>query len=134
MTDSLAALSLLADTDGPARDQALADFHARWRGDDLVLDKWFSIQAMSSRAGCDGRGTGALRPSGFRPEQPEPRAVADRRLRQRQPAAFPRPAGGEGYRFLADAVIALDPINAAIAARLVSPLGRGGGSARPARR
>ena len=49
MTDSLAALSLLADTDGPARDQALATFHARWRGDDLVLDKWFSIQAMAAR-------------------------------------------------------------------------------------
>ncbi len=32
-------------------------------------------------------------------------------------------ASGEGYRLLADAVIALDPINASTAARLVSPLG-----------
>lgn len=30
---------------------------------------------------------------------------------------------GDGYRFLADAVIALDPINGATAARLVGPLG-----------
>ncbi|RYJ02933.1 MAG: DUF3458 domain-containing protein, partial [Acetobacteraceae bacterium] len=32
-------------------------------------------------------------------------------------------ADGTGYRFLADAVIALDPINASMAARLISPLG-----------
>ena len=30
---------------------------------------------------------------------------------------------GEGYRLLGDAVIALDPLNASTAARLVSPLG-----------
>ena len=55
MTDSLAALSLLAETDGPARDAALAAFHARWRGDDLVLDKWFSIQAMAARPDASSR-------------------------------------------------------------------------------
>ena len=48
MTDVLAALSVLAEIDGPARDAALDAFHARWRGDDLVLDKWFAIQAMSA--------------------------------------------------------------------------------------
>ncbi|RYI99844.1 MAG: aminopeptidase N, partial [Acetobacteraceae bacterium] len=49
MTDTLAALSLLVDTTHPARDPALAAFHGRWRADELVLDKWFSIQAMSAR-------------------------------------------------------------------------------------
>ncbi len=48
MTDVLAALSLLAAAETtPARAAALADFHARWRHDDLVLDKWFAVQAMS---------------------------------------------------------------------------------------
>ena len=32
-------------------------------------------------------------------------------------------ASGAGYRFLADTVIALDPLNGQIAARLVGPLG-----------
>ncbi len=42
MTDVLAALDVLAATDTADREAALAAFHARWRGDDLVLDKWFS--------------------------------------------------------------------------------------------
>ena len=122
MTDVLAALGVLADTDGADRDAALAAFHARWRGDDLVLDKWFAIQAMSSR----------------------PQTVADVRALYRHPdfdlrnpnrvralvGAFSagnqvrfHDASGEGYRFLADAVIALDPVNGQTAARLVNPLG-----------
>lgn len=43
MTDSLAALASLAATGGPASEQALATFHARWRDDPLVVDKWFAI-------------------------------------------------------------------------------------------
>jgi len=37
------------------------------------------------------------------------------------PAQF-HAASGEGYRFLAEMVIALDPVNAQVAARVVSPL------------
>ena len=32
-------------------------------------------------------------------------------------------ASGEGYRFLADMILALDPTNGQVAARLVNPLG-----------
>ena len=38
MTDSLAALAELAATDTPAREAALAAFHARWKSEELVLD------------------------------------------------------------------------------------------------
>ena len=51
MTDVLAALGVLAETDGLDRAAALAAFHARFKGDDLVLDKWFAIQAASQRPG-----------------------------------------------------------------------------------
>src|SRR5262249_30140952 len=47
MTDVLAALAVLSMIDCPERRAALAAFHAKWQGDDLVLDKWFAIQAMS---------------------------------------------------------------------------------------
>jgi aminopeptidase N len=122
MTDVLAALDMLAATDTPDRAAALAAFHARWHADDLVLDKWFSIQAMS----------------------PRPQAVAEVRALSRHPdfdlrnpnrvrsliGAFSsgnqvrfHDASGEGYRLLADIVIALDASNAQTAARLVNPLG-----------
>jgi aminopeptidase N len=122
MTDVLAALEVLAATDGRDREEALAAFHARWRADDLVLDKWFAIQAMS----------------------PRPQTVADVRALYHHPdfdlrnpnrvralvGAFSvanqvrfHDASGEGYRFLADVVMTLDPINGQTAARLINPLG-----------
>ena len=39
------------------------------------------------------------------------------------PKAFHH-ASGEGYRMIADLILALDPINAQTAARFVAPLGR----------
>ena len=51
MTDVMAALALLADGDHPARTEVLSDFEQRWRGEPLVMDKWFSVQAIANRAG-----------------------------------------------------------------------------------
>ncbi|WP_135466247.1 aminopeptidase N [Crenalkalicoccus roseus] len=122
MTDVLAALSLLADTDAPAREEALAAFHARWRGDELVLDKWFAIQAMSSRPDTVAAVRALYRHPDFDLRNPNRARALIGAFASGNPARF-HDASGEGYRFLADAVIALDPINGATAARLVSPLG-----------
>src|SRR3569833_3507117 len=46
MTDRMAALSTLALHEGAARDKALADFYGRYAADALVIDKWFSLQAL----------------------------------------------------------------------------------------
>jgi aminopeptidase N len=123
MTDKLAALSLLVDTDVPERDAALADFHASWRGDDLVLDKWFSIQAMSARPDAMAVVQALQRHPDFDLRNPNRARSLIGAFASGNPLHF-HDAGGEGYRFLADAVIALDPINGSIAARLVSPLGQ----------
>jgi aminopeptidase N len=123
MTDQLMALSLLADTDSPARDRALAAFHARWRGDDLVLDKWFSIQAMSSRADAMEAVRALYTHPDFDLRNPNRARSLIGAFASGNPVRF-HALSGEGYRFLADAVIALDPINASMAARLISPLGQ----------
>jgi aminopeptidase N len=122
MTDRLAALSLLADTEDPARDAALAAFHARWRGDDLVLDKWFSIQAMARRTDTLARVRALYAHPDFDLRNPNRARSLIGAFASANPRWF-HDASGEGYRFLADAVIALDPINGATAARLVGPLG-----------
>ncbi len=49
MTDRIAALGLLAESDLPERESALAGFYDRWRGDALVVDKWFALQAQAQR-------------------------------------------------------------------------------------
>ncbi|HLB06854.1 MAG TPA: aminopeptidase N, partial [Alphaproteobacteria bacterium] len=43
MTDSLGALRLLLDSDDRAGEEALRRFYERWRGNALVIDKWFAV-------------------------------------------------------------------------------------------
>ncbi|PHK94793.1 aminopeptidase N [Pseudoroseomonas rhizosphaerae] len=121
MTDSLAALRVLVDSDSPAREQALAAFHARWKEEPLVLDKWFTLQAMSPRT--DAAAAEALsRHPDFDLRNPNRVRSLVGAFAAGNPAAF-HAASGEGYRFLADMVIALDAVNTQVAARMVSPLG-----------
>jgi aminopeptidase N len=47
MTDMMAGLMQLVRMDSSLREQALADFHDRFRNDALVLDKWLALQAAS---------------------------------------------------------------------------------------
>jgi aminopeptidase N len=122
MTDQLAALGLLADAETPAREAGLAEFHAKWRGDDLVLDKWFSIQAMSSRPGTIAAVRALYAHPDFDLKNPNRARALIGAFASGNPLHF-HDASGEGYRFLADAVIALDPINGQSAARLIGPLG-----------
>ena len=126
MTDTLAALAVLADGNGPVwgpvRDAALAGFHARWRGDDLVLDKWFAIQAMSGRADATRQVRALYAHPDFDLRNPNRARSLIGAFAGGNPARF-HEASGEGYRFLGDAILALDPINGQTAARLVAPLG-----------
>jgi aminopeptidase N len=122
MTDVLAALHILADTDGPDRDAALAAFHARWRHDDLVLDKWFAIQAMSSRPQTVEDVRALYAHPDFDLRNPNRLRALVGAFSAGNQVRF-HDASGAGYRFLADVIVALDPINGLTAARLVNPLG-----------
>ena len=122
MTDVLAALDVLAGTDTPDRTQALAAFHARWHGDDLVLDKWFAIQAMSPRPQTVAEVRALSRHKDFDLRNPNRVRALVGAFSAGNQVRF-HDASGEGYRFLADIVIALDASNGQTAARLVNPLG-----------
>jgi aminopeptidase N len=122
MTDVLAALACLGGTEAPEREVALAAFHARWRGDDLVLDKWFQIQAMSVRATTlDDVRELATHPD-FDLRNPNRVRALVGAFAHGNPVRFHDARGG-GYTFLADMIAALDPINGQVAARMVNPLG-----------
>ena len=45
MTDRMSALATLSLYEGPERAAALDDFYARYAGDPLIVDKWFTLQA-----------------------------------------------------------------------------------------
>ena len=122
MTDRMAALVALSHSTAPERDAALAAFHARYAGNALVLDKWFSVQALSTRADTPAVVAKLLTHDDFSYTNPN-------RLRSLVGAYAANQvrfhAGdGAGYRLVADAVLAVDGLNPQAAARLVSPLGR----------
>ncbi|HET8996104.1 MAG TPA: DUF3458 domain-containing protein, partial [Acetobacteraceae bacterium] len=123
MTDVLAALAVLANADGPEREEALSAFHARWRQDALVLDKWFAIQAMAKRPGTLDAVRALARHPDYDLRNPNRVRALVGSFAGGNPVAF-HDAGGGGYRFLADTILALDPQNPQVAARMVSPLGQ----------
>jgi aminopeptidase N len=122
MTDRQAALGTLASSDAAERHGALAAFYDRYRGDPLVLDKWFTVQALSARDDTPEAVEALARHADFTIANPN-------RLRSLVGAfaanqrAFHAPSG-RGYRFLADMILAVDALNPQTAARLVPQLGR----------
>ena len=122
MTDVLAALGVLSRIDTPERVAALDAFYQRWRGDDLVLDKWFAIQAVSPRPGVVVDIRALYAHPDFDLRNPNRVRALVGAFASGNQLGFHDASGG-GYCFLADAVIALDPLNAQVSARIVTPLG-----------
>ncbi|MEO5808988.1 MAG: DUF3458 domain-containing protein, partial [Sphingomicrobium sp.] len=122
MTDRQAAVAVLAGIDAPERDAALDDFYRRFKNDSLVIDKWFGLQASASRADTLDTVEMLLRHPDFTMHNPNRlRAVAGSFASNQW--VF-HGGDGRGYRMLADLIIAADPLNPQVAARLVPPLGR----------
>ena len=123
MTDVLAALAVLSAIDCPERRAALDTFHARWHGDDLVLDKWFAIQAMSPLPSTPAAVRTLAKHADFDLRNPNRVRALVASFASGNQVRFHDPSGS-GYGFLADTIIALDPMNSQVAARLVPPLGQ----------
>ncbi|MBX3465980.1 MAG: aminopeptidase N [Planctomycetes bacterium] len=121
MTDASAALAVLANHEGPARDEALAEFYARWRHDPLVLDKWFTVQAVSSGPSTLARVRELTRHPDFTLRNPNRVRALVGAFAMSNQARF-HGADGGGYAFLADLVLELDPLNPQVAARMISAM------------
>ncbi len=118
MTDAQAALSLLVDGDSTERDVALAAFYERWHNDALVLDKWFSVQALSKRPDTAAQVVALSRHPDFSLKNPNRARSLVSSFCAGNQVRF-HAEDGVGYRFLSDMVIALDG-NPQVAARMAS--------------
>lgn len=123
MTDVIAALSCIAHSDLPERRAILADFAERWKDDPLVMDKWFSVQAMSRREDTLPGIQVLLSHPAFSMENPNKVRSLIGAFAAGNPLRF-HAADGSGYTFLVDKVLELDGINPQIAARLLRNLSR----------
>ncbi|MEP6869278.1 MAG: aminopeptidase N, partial [Novosphingobium sp.] len=122
MTDRQGALMVLCALDTPERAEKLAQFHARYAGNALVIDKWFSLQAGSLHPDALGHARALADHPDFTLHNPN-RVRALYMALAANGHAF-HDASGEGYRIIADLILALDPTNAQTAARFVPSLGR----------
>jgi aminopeptidase N len=113
---------VLAGLQSPQRTHKLIDFYNRFEGDALVIDKWFSLQASSLHPQAIEHVKALSQHPDFNLKNPN-RVRSLYMAFAGNPAAF-HAADGEGYRMIADLILALDPINASTAARFVPPLGR----------
>ena len=127
MTDRYAALEALVEHGAKQATDCLIDFYNRFANDALVIDKWFRLQ--SSRPPVNG-----LEPTlanvqklckhpAFKLNNPNRVRSVIHDFCTNNPASFHQ-ADGSGYEFWADSVLALDPINPQVAARLARALDR----------
>ncbi len=119
MTDQFAALSAISHHNIPERMELMKDFEKKWHNEPLVMDKWFSIQALSN-------GEDTFQCVKRLVDHPSFSIKNPNKVRSLIGAFssnhfhFHR-KGGEGYQFLEDHIVYLDSVNPQIAARLVTP-------------
>ena len=118
MTDEAHALFLLAATSGAARDKALDRFFERWKHDHLVIDTWFTAQAVSPLPATVKRVTDLISHPLFSITTPNKVRALVGNFATLNPVQFNRPDGA-GYAFVSDQVLAIDRFNPQIAARIL---------------
>ena len=122
MTAMQGALAVLSHLEAEERGFAFEDFYTKFRGNALVLDKWFSLQVMSQRSDTLKRVDALSRHPDFTLSNPNRvralyGAFTGNQVRFHDPS-------GKGYQMIADMVIALDKQNPQTAARFIPALGR----------
>jgi len=125
MTDRFNALSGLVHSGHALATPALARFHSLFKGEELVLDKWFGLQAA-----CTDRGGQVLPAVRQLLKHPDFHIRNPNRARSVifsycsvNPGAFHR-ADAAGYVFWSEQVLELDAINPQVASRLARALDR----------
>jgi aminopeptidase N len=121
MTDRLAALTTLSLRDVPERPRVLADFHARYGDDPLIVDKWLALQAAIPEPATLARVKALTAHAAFSFANPNRVRALIGSFAMANQTQFNRADGG-GYEFLVDTVLALDPKNPQVAARLLSAM------------
>jgi aminopeptidase N len=125
MTERLGALSALVECHADLAEPALARFHDLFKGEALVLDKWFALQARAPEheGRVFARVKALLKHPDFSLRNPNRARSLLFSLAMFNPAAFHR-ADAAGYVFWAERVMEIDAMNPQLAARLARVMDR----------
>jgi aminopeptidase N len=119
MTDEIAAFKILCEIDPSTKQTAVKRFYAKWQSDKLVLDKWFAVQAGSTLSDTLSVVKSLIHHPNFSIKNPNKVRSLVYVFALQNHINFHQ-MDGDGYRFIADQIIALDTINHQVAARLSS--------------
>lgn len=134
MTDRFNALAALVSSGHPLAAEALQRFHAMFKDEALVIDKWFSLQTSAPDRGGNilPAVKQLMKHADFSLRNPNRARSVVSTFCQGNPAAFHR-ADAAGYVFWSERVVELDVINPQVAARLARALDRWSKLAEPYR-
>jgi len=121
MTDQIAALGQLSHLDTAQNAPYFDAFYQQWQNEDLVIDKWFTLQACSEKTSALLDVKKLLAHPDFDMKMPNRVRSVIGAFASANPLHF-NAADGSGYTFVANNIIALDAINPQIAARLANSL------------
>ena len=121
MTDTMAALSALTHIECYHREVILENFYHRWKDNGLVLDKWFTIQAVSRLPGTLQEVKRLTQHEKFDIKNPNTVRSVIGAFAGSNYKHF-HAVDGSGYNFLADEILKIDPLNGQLSSRLVEPL------------
>ncbi|WP_286258551.1 aminopeptidase N [Pseudoalteromonas apostichopi] len=120
MTNALAALSAVVKANHPLCDTLLNEFDAKWRHDVLVMDKWFSLQAMKDSATSINDIKALYDHPSFDFGNPNRVRALVGSFSHFNITQFHR-ADGKGYQLLGDLLVKLNDINPQNASRMLTP-------------
>ncbi|BBP45493.1 aminopeptidase N [Thiosulfatimonas sediminis] len=120
MTDVLAALRIMLVHQHAAAQDAMQDFYQRWQEDNLVVDKWFALQAQTQNAQAVETLAVLLQHSDFSLKNPNRVRSLLGVFSRLNLVGFHR-ADGKGYQMVSEQICLLDALNPQIAARLLAP-------------
>src|SRR3989338_702806 len=118
MTDEIAALSILCQTESEEKEKAIRDFRARWESNRLVIDKWFAVQSLSKLEDTIDRVRLLARDPLFDSKNSNPIRALYGSFSQNL-IRF-HDVSGAGYQMIADQILEIDRFNSHLAARLAN--------------
>jgi len=119
MTNSLAALTVIAHSKSTDKSHVLETFYKRWQDEELVLDKWFAVQATNASESVIDDIKQLVDHADFHLTNPNKVRALFASFAKGNLENFHR-IDGQGYQLLADIIIKLNKLNPQIAARLTA--------------
>ncbi len=123
MTDQMAAFKSLVHHQTTSSKQVIDDFYQQWQSDNLVMDKWFAVQASVPHLSSIGAVEKLFEHVDFDIKNPNRVRSLLGMFCSANPLCF-HEVSGFGYQLLGQYIETIDTMNPQIASRLCVPLTR----------